>query len=87
MLDEVARKLGNTRTVCRKHYVHPQILEAYECQDLAPYIQKKNRFLKTSPNGLDGVEKLLLRFLKDQVKNGAKSQKPTRKAQADSAVA
>ena len=72
VLDEVSHKLGNTRTVCRKHYVHPQILEAYECQDLSPYIQQKNRFRKTSPNGLDGVEKLLLKFLKDQVKNEAK---------------
>jgi DNA topoisomerase I len=68
VLDEVSRRLGNTRTVCRKHYVHPQILEAYECQDLNPYIEKRNRFKKTSPYGLDGVEKLLLRFLSDQLK-------------------
>lgn len=72
ILDEVSHKLGNTRTVCRKHYVHPQLLEAYECQDLNPYIKQKNRFYKTSPNGLDSVEKLLLKFLKDQVKNKAK---------------
>ncbi len=72
ILDEVSHKLGNTRTVCRKHYVHPQILEAYECQDLNPYIRKKNQFRKTSPYGLDGVEKLLLKFLKDQVKKVAK---------------
>ncbi len=68
VLDEVAHRLGNTRTVCRKHYVHPQILEAYECQDLNPYIQKRNRFRQTNPHGLDGVEKLLLTFLHDQVK-------------------
>ncbi|WP_375446516.1 DNA topoisomerase IB [uncultured Fibrella sp.] len=68
ILDAVAHRLGNTRTVCRKHYVHPQILEAYECQDLNPYIEKKNRFRQTSPHGLDGVEKLLLAFLHDQVK-------------------
>ncbi|WP_420150862.1 DNA topoisomerase IB [Spirosoma sp.] len=80
VLDEVAHKLGNTRTVCRKHYVHPQILDAYECQDLTAYIQQKNRFRKTSPNGLDGVEKLLLKFLKDQVKSVVK--KPTQKVLA-----
>jgi DNA topoisomerase-1 len=68
ILDEVAHRLGNTRTVCRKHYVHPQILEAYECRDLNPYIEKRNRFRQTSPHGLDGVEKLLLAFLHDQVK-------------------
>lgn len=65
VLDDVAKHLGNTRTVCRKHYVHPQILEAYECQDLNPYIRKKNQFRQTQPHGLDGVEKLLLRFLTD----------------------
>jgi DNA topoisomerase-1 len=73
VLDEVSLKLGNTRTVCRKHYVHPQILESYECLDLNPYIEQKNRFRQTSPHGLDGVEKLLLKFLSDQVKKVLKS--------------
>jgi len=73
VLDEVSQRLGNTRTVCRKHYVHPQILEAYECQDLNQYIEHKNRFRQTSTYGLDSVEKLLMKFLKDQVKQVVKS--------------
>ena len=28
-IDEVARQLGNTRSVCRKCYVHPAVLDAY----------------------------------------------------------
>ena len=28
-VDEVAEKLGNTRTVCRKYYVHPALIAAY----------------------------------------------------------
>jgi DNA topoisomerase-1 len=28
-IDEVARRLGNTRAVCRKCYVHPAVIEAY----------------------------------------------------------
>ena len=28
-IDEVAKRLGNTRAVCRKYYVHPHVLEAY----------------------------------------------------------
>ncbi len=66
ILDEVSHRLGNTRTVCRKHYVHPQLLEAYECSDLNPYFKQKNRYRQTEAYGLDGVEKLLLRFLKDK---------------------
>jgi DNA topoisomerase I len=28
-IDQVARRLGNTRAVCRKYYVHPAIIEGY----------------------------------------------------------
>jgi DNA topoisomerase-1 len=28
-VDQVAERLGNTRAVCRKYYIHPAILEAY----------------------------------------------------------
>ena len=28
-IDEVARRLGNTRAVCRHYYIHPRVLEAY----------------------------------------------------------
>ncbi len=66
VLDEVSKQLGNTRTVCRKHYVHPQLLDAYECEDLSPYVKQKNRYRQTNPHGLDSVEKLLLHFLEDQ---------------------
>lgn len=30
VLDTVASKLGNTRTVCKKYYVHPTVIAAYE---------------------------------------------------------
>lgn len=30
VLDSVAQKLGNTRTVCKKYYVHPTVIAAYE---------------------------------------------------------
>jgi DNA topoisomerase I len=28
-IDDVAKRLGNTRAVCRKYYVHPHVIEAY----------------------------------------------------------
>ena len=28
-IDAVAKRLGNTRTVCRKYYVHPGLVRAY----------------------------------------------------------
>lgn len=40
VLDKVSRHLGNTRTVCRKYYVHPSILEMYENNSLGKYLEK-----------------------------------------------
>jgi DNA topoisomerase-1 len=28
-IDQVAERLGNTRAVCRKYYVHPVVIDAY----------------------------------------------------------
>jgi DNA topoisomerase I len=36
-LDAVATHLGNTRTVCRKYYVHPSVLFMYESNKLQRY--------------------------------------------------
>jgi DNA topoisomerase I len=43
-LEDVAQRLGNTRTVCRKSYIHPAILDAYmagrltACDDAASIV-------------------------------------------------
>jgi len=37
VLDHVAEKLGNTRTVCKKYYVHPTVIAAYEKGSLWKY--------------------------------------------------
>ena len=39
-IDEVARQLGNTRTVCRKYYIHPAIVMAYEQGELQGYFNQ-----------------------------------------------
>ncbi|KPJ97182.1 MAG: DNA topoisomerase I [Gemmatimonas sp. SG8_28] len=35
-IDEVAKRLGNTRAVCRHYYVHPRVIEAYREGIVAP---------------------------------------------------
>lgn len=48
-LDEVSEKLGNSRSICRKYYVHPGILKAYEEGKLEEYCrgtEKTNRYLE-----------------------------------------
>jgi DNA topoisomerase I len=57
VLDTVSRKLGNTRTVCKKYYVHPGLIRLYEAGELGKGIS----------NAIDGdaatIERLLLRLL------------------------
>lgn len=67
VLDDVAAKLGNTRAICKKSYVFPALLEAYENGELLPYLKRiaKARDL-VADRGLNQDEKVLLKFLKDQ---------------------
>jgi DNA topoisomerase-1 len=37
VLDSVSGQLGNTRTVCKKYYVHPLILNLYESKKIEEY--------------------------------------------------
>lgn len=66
VLDFVSSKLGNTRAVCRKYYIHPLILTLYETQTLDNYLKNKN-FIedRSDSHGLTATEKLLLKILKD----------------------
>ena len=66
-LDKVASKLGNTRTVCKKSYVFPALLDAYETGELLPYIKRLSKAKDIiGEKGLNHDEKILLSFLKAQ---------------------
>ena len=43
VLDEVSLKLGNTRTVCKKYYVHPTVIAAFERGSIWNYKPKKTK--------------------------------------------
>jgi DNA topoisomerase I len=64
-LDSVSEKLGNTRTVCRKYYVHPGIIELYEQNNLTRYLKELEQIeepdLKTD---LTTDEKVLMKILR-----------------------
>jgi len=65
VLDKVALHLGNTRTVCKKYYVHPCIGELYESQKLQTYLDKLEiRERKSGFTGLTNEEKLVVDILK-----------------------
>jgi DNA topoisomerase I len=39
--DAVATQLGNTRSVCKRYYVHPSVINAYSTQRLQKYLSKE----------------------------------------------
>lgn len=69
MLDEVSSKLGNTRTVCKKYYVFPPLIESYENGTLYPYLKKVKNILPAADDvALNADEKVLLNYLKNERK-------------------
>lgn len=67
-LDEVSEKLGNTRTVCKKYYVHPGIIKLYEEKALRKYTKELDGIEKADKlTGLASEESVLMKILKDLV--------------------
>ncbi|MGV8962209.1 MAG: DNA topoisomerase IB [Candidatus Saccharimonadaceae bacterium] len=66
-LDRVASLLGNTRTVCRKYYVHPLILQLYETQSLKKYLKQLDNIEKNDKKtGLTNEEEVILTLLENE---------------------
>jgi DNA topoisomerase I len=64
-LDEVSKKLGNTRAVCRKYYVHPGLIDLYEKNNLSRYLKELDEIEEPDLQaGLTSDEKVLARILK-----------------------
>ena len=63
-LDQVSSKLGNTRSVCRKYYVHPQLIHFYETKSLAKYFSAANSNIVESEYALAEEEVILMKILK-----------------------
>jgi DNA topoisomerase-1 len=64
-LTMVSEKLGNTRTVCRKYYVHPSLIELYEENNLLHYLKGLDDLEEPDErSGLTTAEKILMKILK-----------------------
>jgi DNA topoisomerase-1 len=69
VLDSVSCKLGNTRTVCRKYYVHPGLIKLYEDNKLVKYLRELDA-MENDPvdqAGLTAEEKILMKILKQYI--------------------
>lgn len=67
-IESVARKLGNTPTICRKCYVHPHILESYiNGKFLKTLKQRTEQTLMTSLKHFRSEEGAVLAFLQREL--------------------
>jgi len=60
-VESVAKQLGNTPAICRKCYIHPSVMAAYQDRKLFDRWLKENADVVTLP-GLSPEESALLRF-------------------------
>lgn len=67
-LDAVSEKLGNTRSVCKKYYVHPLLIQLYQEKKLAKYMDDLNKIEEyDNVSGLTREEQILMKILKSNL--------------------
>jgi DNA topoisomerase-1 len=59
----VSQRLGNTVAVCKKYYVHPELITLYQANELTHYFEKYPEKKETLA-GLSSDEQLLMTILK-----------------------
>jgi DNA topoisomerase-1 len=66
VLDEVAINLGNTRTVCKKYYVHPTVIKSYEEGTIFKYINALDERKDVNTAELNTAERALIELLEHE---------------------
>jgi DNA topoisomerase-1 len=85
-VDVTAKRLGNTRSVCRKYYIHPALIEAYlEGSVLPPLPERKWSARKTQGPTLRQHEMDVLAFIKARLKDGTRKAAASRRKAAAAA--
>jgi DNA topoisomerase-1 len=67
-VEAVANLLGNTRSVCRKCYVHPAIIDAYLDRSLASALSARAGKRLASPHALSRLETAVLALLQRRLR-------------------
>ena len=70
-IESVARKLGNTTSVCRKCYIHPAILDAYMDGATIETLKARAATLARSRSALTGDEAAVVRMLQRRLRKTA----------------
>jgi DNA topoisomerase I len=64
-IDQTAARLGNTRTVCRKYYIHPTLISAYLNGEVLPPLRRRHVKVRRAGGKLRKHERDVLGFLRD----------------------
>jgi DNA topoisomerase-1 len=89
-IERVSERLGNTPAICRKCYVHPEVLDAYLGGDLASNLLTATREELGRMRGLRPEEGAVLAFLAQRLEGETKrkpkrASKPSKRAAAQAA--
>jgi DNA topoisomerase-1 len=63
-IDSVARKLGNTKAVCRKCYIHPAVIQSFTDGSLLRALRRRLTKQINDSHGLEPEEAAVLKLLK-----------------------
>ena len=81
-IERVATRLGNTVTVCRKSYVHPEIIESYVDGSLLEFLKSRiEDVLREDLGWLAPEEAAVLAFLHERLDREVEGRKPTTKVE------
>jgi DNA topoisomerase-1 len=66
-IDHTASRLGNTRAVCRKYYIHPALITAYLKGDVLPPLRRRHVKVRKPGGKLRRHEADVLEFLRNHL--------------------
>ena len=79
-IEQVAMKLGNTKAVCRKCYIHPAILDSYLDGSMLETIAQRARKVSRAVDRLTAMERSVLTLLRRRLQ-------PAKRRRAEAAAA
>ena len=72
-IEGVAKKLGNTKAVCRKCYIHPAVIQSYTDGSLLRALRRRLKKEITDSHGLEPEEAAVLKLLKAGITSDSKA--------------
>ena len=81
-LESVAKRLGNTKAVCRKCYIHPAVFDSYMDGSMLKTVGQRAKRMRRSATALNEAEAAVLGLLQRRIASDSRKRRtaPTRSA-------